>query len=278
MGPRYFSTVGARLIAGREFDGRDDRAAPKVMIVNEQFARFYYAGGNPMGRTVYLQEEPKKPKVARQIVGVVKDMRISWDIRVDPPRYYYVPAFQANEVAWSMRFLIRTIGDPHALFPALRAAVRAEDPALPIDAVDTAAGLLGRALSRDRLIAALSAAFGLLALSLAAIGIYGLLSYEVARRTGEMGIRMALGATRAAIVRLILSEIAGVAAIGVAIGGAAALAAGKLVAGLVFGLRPNDPAVLAAAAIVLIGVALSAGFWPSRRAARLDPMAALRME
>lgn len=278
VGPHYFSTVGARLIAGRDFSERDDRAAPPVMIVNEEFARFYFAGGNPIGRTVLVIEEWKKPKIACQIIGVVNDMRISGNIRENPPRYFYLPAYQTKEVPWSTRFLVRTTGDPRALFPALRAAVRAEDPTLPIDSVDTAAGLLGRALSRDRLIAVLSAAFGLLALSLAAIGIYGLLSYEVARRTGEMGIRMALGATRAAIVRLILSEIAGVAAIGVAIGGAAALAAGKLVAGLVFGLRPNDPAVLAAAAVVLIGVALSAGFWPARRAARLDPMAALRME
>ena len=277
VGPRYFSTIGAHLTAGRDFDERDDAAGPKVMIVNERFARFYFAGQNPIGRTVAVGEFSKEPKIIRQIIGVVKDMRIEGSHQ-QPPRYFYVPAFQSPEMPFSTRFLIRTIGDPHGMIGSIRAAVRAEDPALSIDSLDTAEDLLDRAIGHDRLIAVLSGAFGVLALLLAAIGIYGLLSYEVARRTGEVGIRIALGARRSDILRLVLTEIAFLAVTGVAVGGIAALAAAKLVAGLVFGLQPNNPVVLAGSAVVLIGVALSAGFCPARRAARLDPMVALRQE
>jgi predicted permease len=275
VGPHYFSTVGAHLIAGRDFDERDDRAAPKVMIVNEEFARFFFAERNPIGRTVSIHDEPR---IARQIVGVVKDMRSGGDIREKPESCFYLPALQTKGQLFSTHFLVRAAADPKPLFPAVREAVRAEDPALAIASVDTAVDLLDRTLNTDRLIADFSAAFGVLALLLAAIGIYGLLSYEVARRTGEVGIRMALGARPAQIVRMVLSEVGLLAIIGVAAGGVAALAMGKLVSGLLFGLQPGNPAVLAAAALVLMGVALSAGLWPARRAARLNPMAALRRE
>ncbi|MGA3040696.1 MAG: ADOP family duplicated permease, partial [Bryobacteraceae bacterium] len=215
VGPHYFSTIGARLIAGRDFDERDDRTAPKVMIVNEEFARFFFAGHNPVGRTVSLQEEWPGSKIARSIIAVVKDMRSGSDIREKPERYFYVPAFQTKPAPFSTRFLVRTAGDPRAQFSAVREAVRVEDPALAIGSVDTAVDLLNRTLNTDRLIADFSAAFGVLALLLAAIGIYGLLSYDVARRTGEVGIRMALGARPAQIVRMVLSEVGLLAVIGV---------------------------------------------------------------
>ena len=248
------------------------------MIVNEEFVRFYFEGRNPIGRTVALQEEWPGPKITRLIIGVVKDMRSGSDIREKPERFFYVPALQKKPGPFSTRFLVRTVGDPKALSAAARAAVRAENPGLAIAGVDTAADLLNRTLMTDTLIADFAAAFGLLALLLAAIGIYGLLTYEVARRTGEVGIRMALGARPAQIVRMVLSEVGLLALAGVAAGGVAALAMGRLVSGLIFGLQPGNPAVLGVAALVLIAVALSAGFWPARRAARLDPMAALRRE
>jgi len=277
VGPHYFSTIGARVIAGRDFDERDDRAAPKVMIVNEEFARFYFAGRNPIGRTVAIEEEWQKPKIPRQIVGLVKDMRSGSDVREKPRRYFYLPACQTK--AWSStRLLVRAAGYPKSLFSAVRETVRAEDPALAISSLETAVDLLNRTLNTDRLVADFSAAFGALALLLAAIGIYGLLSYEVARRTGEVGIRMALGARPAQIVRMVLSEVGLLAIVGVAAGGVSALAMGKLVSGLIYGVQPGNPAVLAAAAGVLMCVALSAGLWPARRAARLDPMTALRRE
>ena len=277
IGPRYFTTIGAQMVAGRDFDERDNLAAPKVMIVNQQLARFYFPGLNPIGRSVAVEEVDRKPKVLREIVGVVKDLRNEGS-RQQPAPYFYLPAMQTVDMPFSTRFLIRAACDPRALYASIRAAVRAEDPALNIVSLDAAGELLDRAIGHDRLMAALAAAFGVLALLLAAIGIYGLVSYEVARRTGEMGIRTALGANRADIMRLILSEIAGVAIVGVTLGGTVALAASRLITGLVFGLQPNDPLVLVGAALVLMAVALSAAYWPARRAALLDPLAALRRE
>jgi putative ABC transport system permease protein len=277
VGPHYFSTIGAHLIAGRDFDERDVAGAPKVMIVNEEFARFFFGGRNPIGRNVAVLED-EQTKAKWQIVGVVKDMRDNGDIRRQPRRYFYLPAPQMKEPLFEPRFLIRSSGNPASLASAVRAAVRAEDPQLPVVSIDTAVDLLHRTLSEDRLIASLSAVFGVLALLLATIGIYGLLSYEAARRTGEIGIRMALGATRGEVIRMMLAEVALVALCGICAGAAASLAAGKFVSGRVFGLKPSDPAVLAGAAAVLIGAARCAGFWPARRASRLDPMTALRRE
>jgi len=248
-----------------------------VMIVNQQFAQTYFPGINPVGHSVAVLEVYKKPEVLREIVGVSKDLH-NEDSRQQPAPYFYLPALQTDAMPFSTRFPIRATGDPRALYASIRAAVRGENPALSIVSLNTADELLDRRISHDRLMAALAAAFGVLALLLAAIGIYGLLSYEVARRTGEMGIRAALGASRVDILRLVLSEVLWIAIVGVALGGAAALVVSKLISGLVFGLRPNDPLVLAGAALVLMAVALSAAYWPARRAALLDPLAALRRE
>jgi ABC-type antimicrobial peptide transport system permease subunit len=211
------------------------------------------------------------------VVGLVKDIR-SENIRRPARRLFYVPQLQTRDELSSTRFIIRTRVDPKLLFLTLRNAVRTESPALPVLSIDTADDLLVRTLDRDRLIAALSIGFGILALVLAGVGTYGLLSYEVTRRTGEVGIRMALGATRTDIVMLMLGEVAAIAAAGVVGGIAGAVASGRIVTTLVFGLEPNDPRVLACAAVILLGVALCAGFLPARRAARMEPAAALRHE
>lgn len=275
VGPRYFSTLGARLLAGRDFDDRDNLAAPRVVIVNERFARHFFAARNPIGRAIEVLW--RNTRTACRIVGVVKDMR-SEDIRSDVRPYFYLPFFQTADEFVATRFFLRARGHLAAAASSLRQAVRAEDPALPVLGIDTVDDLVGRQFGRERLIAALSVAFGVLALTLAAAGIYGLLAYEVARRTGEIGIRMALGANKAAIVRLIIGEVTPIAICGVLAGTLAALASGKLVTSLVFGLRPHNPLVLAAAALILTAVALCAALWPARRAAQLDPIVALRHE
>ena len=160
----------------------------------------------------------------------------------------------------------------------MRSVIRTEDPALRINSIDSADTLLNRTIDRDRLTAALSFGFGILAIALAAVGIYGLLAYDVARRTSEIGIRMALGATRIGVVGLVFREVALLAAVGVAAGGIAASVLGRLVAKLVFGLQPGDPRVLAGTIALLALVAVAAAAIPARRAASLDPMAALRHE
>ncbi len=272
VGPRFFSTTGTALIAGRDFSERDDASAPKVAIINEQFARFYFPGRNPLGRRIDLDGGS-----TLEIVGVARDVRIA-DVRREAERYLYLPKYQFEARFFRMRLLVRTREDPPVMFPAIRQAIHQEDPALPITSMATLDAQLGKMLDRERLLAALSAAFAVLALGLAAVGIYGLLSYEVTRRTGEVGIRMALGARRADVVRMMLGDVAVIAAFGLAGGSAAALASAKYVESLVFGLRPQSPALLASAALILLAVAICAAARPAARAAAMDPMAALRHE
>jgi len=178
----------------------------------------------------------------------------------------------------STRLLIRTRRDPTPVMAALRPAVREVDPELSVNDIRSADELFDRTVDRDRLLATLAWGFGLLALTLAAVGIYGLLSYDVARRTGEIGIRMAIGARKGNIMALVLREVAIVCAAGLAIGILAAAQLSRLVEGMVFGFKPGDPRVIAAAALVLLGIALLAALIPARRAAAMDPMRALRCE
>jgi len=272
VGPHYFTTLGAHLVSGRDFDEKDNAAGPKVAIVNQEFARHFFPGRNPLGLNIYYTDEPQPI----QVVGVVEDIRS--DVREKPPRYFYVPQWQTQSDPFSTRYLVRTGISPSATIGGLRAAVRAEDKTVRVISLDTAADLLNRTLDLDRLIAALSFGFGLLALTLAAVGTYGLAAYNATRRTGEIGIRIALGATRSRVMRLVLREVWWAAVPGIALGTAAAAALGKLVAGLVFEMKPADPRVLASAGAVLALVALGAAWVPARRAARLDPVTALRNE
>jgi predicted permease len=270
IGPRYFATIGTRLVAGREFDERDNPAAPKVVIVSEAFARYFFSGSNPIGRDIWIGNE----KASYQVVGIVRDI---WtDLREAPPRYFYRPALQTQATFFTTRFLVRTRLAPEGVMAGLRTAVRGEDPALRIAGVDRADDLLDRTLDLDRLIAALSLGFGVLALMLAAVGVYGRLAYEVARRTGEIGIRMALGATRYSVMKLVLAEVAMMALTGIVAGITAAWWVGGLAKSLVFEVQPADPRVLGAAAFLLVATALCAAWLPARRASRMDPTTALR--
>jgi ABC-type antimicrobial peptide transport system permease subunit len=210
------------------------------------------------------------------VIGEVQDVRGENLRRTLRPRFY-VNDFQTQIPSFTSRFLVRTKASPLAVVSGLREAIRQEDSALAAE-VNSADELLDKTLDIDRLIAALAWGFGVLAIVLAAVGIYGLFSYEVTRRTSEIGIRMALGAAQRDILGMILREVALICGAGVAVGTVAALALSRVATSLVFGVKPDDPRITVTASIILISVAVSAALLPARRAARMDPMVALRFE
>jgi putative ABC transport system permease protein len=267
VGPGYFTALGARIVAGRDISDRDNASAEKVVVVSAEFVKHFFPDGNVLDRLVYLDDESQ----GMRVVGVVADIRTS--VRNKPRAMAYLSHAQRQDGLFTTRYVVRggTAAD-------LRAAARAEDPGLRVVSIDSADQLLNRTQDLDRVVAALAGAFGLLALTLAAVGVYGMLAYAVARRTSEIGIRMAVGATRGDVVVMVLREAALVASAGIAIGLVAAAALGKLVEGLVFELKPGDPRVLGGAAVLLALVALAAAVGPARRAATMDPMGALRSE
>jgi predicted permease len=273
VGPRFFRTLGARLIAGRDFEENDNRSAPKVAIVSQEFARHFFAGRNPVGLDFSTWD-----KKLYRVIGVTEDVRHY--LREKPDPWFYLCELQAEErsQSFSTRFLVRARSNRAVNAADLRAAVMAEDKTLRVDEIATADELFDRTVDEDRLIETLAWGFGVLALVLAAVGLYGLLSYEVTRRTGEIGIRMAVGAQKGDIMRLVLWEVALVAGIGFVVGAAGSAALARMAEGLVFGIKAGDPRVELAAAAVLAVVVVSAAWLPARRAALTDPMSALRHE
>src|SRR5271157_1831279 len=272
-GPRFFTTLGARLIAGRDFDQTDTPSAPKVAIISQEFARHFFAGRNPVGLSFSNWE-----KHLYRVIGVAEDLR--HEVRDKPQRWFYLCELQTGKhpQVFSTRFLVRVRSSRVVSAAGLRAAIVAEDKTLRIDEIATADELFDRTLDEDRLIETLAWGFGVLALVLAAVWLYGLLSYEVTRRTGEIGIRMAIGAGKGDILSLVLREVAKVAGIGFVVGAAGAAALARTVEGLVFGIQAGDPRVELAAAAILAVVVMSAAWLPARRAALTDPMSALRNE
>jgi predicted permease len=273
VGPRFFTTLGARLIAGRDFDQTDTSSAPKSAVISQEFARHFFAGRNPVGLSFSTYD-----KQLYRVIGVTQDVRHY--SREKPDRWFYLCELQAQKRTsfFSTRFLVRARSSRMVSAAGLRTAVLAEDKTLRIDEVATAEDLFDRTLDQDRLIETLAWGFGALALVLAAVGLYGLLSYEVTRRTGEIGIRMAVGAGKGDILTLVLREVALVAGIGFVVGAAGAAALARMAEGLVFGIKAGDLRVELAAAAILAVVVLSAAWLPARRAALTDPMAALRSE
>ncbi|HEV3199591.1 MAG TPA: ABC transporter permease [Bryobacteraceae bacterium] len=274
VGPYFFTTVGAHLLAGRDFTERDDAGAPNVAIVTREFARRVFEAREAVGRNLYLATG-KGTTITYQVVGVVQDIRK--DVR-QPEPMFYLCQLQTQSQAFSTRLLVRTRLAEAAVIPSLRAAVQMEDATLRVEQIDSVWDLFERTLVTDRLMAVLAWGFGVLAIVLAAVGVYGLLSYEVTRRTGEIGIRMAVGAQKGDVMALVMREVALICGMGLAAGSAAALAMARLVEGLVFQMRSGNPLIEGVAALVLAAVAIGAAWIPARRAARMDPMAALRSE
>jgi predicted permease len=271
----YFETLGIPMVLGRSFTAADAGNATRVALLNETAARFYFGGRNPVGVGIRFPFGKEKPPY--QIVGVVKDAR-HYNLRKEVPRLIYLPVFQAIDDLLSLTLAVRTAGDPSALAPILTKEARTAGPDILISDVATLTSYVDHWLLEDRLVSTLASFFGVLALLLASIGLYGTMSYSVARRTNEIGIRMALGASGTGVVRLVLRDAVIMIAAGMAVGVPAATAGGRYIRSQLFGLRPADPLTLALACLALATVALLAGYLPARRASRVHPMEALRYE
>ncbi|HEX6631786.1 MAG TPA: ABC transporter permease [Gemmatimonadaceae bacterium] len=273
VAPDFFRTTGLQLLRGREFTTRDVPGAPLVAVVNETLARRYWPDGNAVGQRIGLEQPGDL-----LIVGVARDASYSSLDDASAP-HVYLPLLQRDtRIADDVVVLLRTEGDAAALVPALRAAVRALDPDVPLLQAGTFEGMLADVLLPQRMAATLLGLFGALTLLLASVGIYGVMSYLVGQRAREIGVRIALGASRSRVVGLVLRRSLVLVAAGVALGLALALAASRVVAGFLFGIGAADPWAMLGSTLLLAGVALLASWVPARRAAAIDPQVALRAE
>jgi predicted permease len=276
-GPKYAETLGIPLLRGREIELRDTVSAPRIAVVNSTFAEKFFQGQNPIGRTFTFDDETDDG-APLEIVGVVGDIK-SEDAREKPEPTVYRPILQiAEQGAYSCTIHVRTLSDPAPLTPQVRQMINQIDDKLPIFGVTTLSEQLHNSLNQERLIAQLVSFFGALALILASIGLYGVMAHGVARRTSEIGIRMALGARGGNIAWMILRETLYLVLAGLVLGVPAALLGARLISTQLFGLRATDPLTLIGAAIVLALVAMLAGYLPARRASRVNPLNALRYE
>ena len=276
IGPNYFSTIGIPMLLGREIGPQDAGASTRVCVINEAMARFYFGGQNPIGK--HVTNEFPDTRFTFQIVGVSKDDR-DHGLRGDVPRRFYIPFFQGmGGIPAESNFEIRTFADPNSVIRMIRQQVEQVDRSLPILSAKPLGELLDRRLTQERLLAQLCTFFGALALLLASVGLYGVLSYSIARRTNEIGIRMALGAQRRTVLVMVLRETAVVVAVGIAIGVPVAFGLTRLVSSKLYGLKATDPLTIVPASVILAAVALLAGYLPARRASRVDSLIALRHE
>jgi predicted permease len=274
VGPQYLEAMGVPILLGRGLSLKDSAAAPKVAVINELMARTYFPGVSPIGRTFSVgTAEAQWHNV--QVVGVVKNAKYM-NLNEEPMPAAFYP--HAQHPGFRFNFVVRTASDPKLALPEIRKAIAAIDPNLPVFDVATLSQLVDDSVLNRRLVAQLSTFFGGVAVFLACIGIYGLMAYAVTRRTNEFGIRLALGAARQHILWMVLREALWLVLAGVAIGVLLAPVAGRLAISLLFDLKSYDPLSIGLAAVALIGVALSAGYLPARRATRVEPMVALRYE
>ena len=271
IGPDYFTKIGIPILLGRDMSERDLPGAPRVAIINETMAKFYFHGANPIGRHF------TGSKVRMEIVGVVRDTQ-DHDFRDEPVRRFYVSYFQPIDGITTANFEIRTGGNPGSLSASLRKEVQALNRNLPILSIKDERELMDSSVVPERLVAKLASFFGVLAMVLTAIGLYGVMSYAVARKTNEIGIRIALGAKTSNVIGMVLREVLLLILIGGIAGIGAAFAATRLVKSFLFGLTAMDPVSFGGAAVLLLLVGALAAYLPARRASKIDPMVALRYE
>jgi putative ABC transport system permease protein len=275
-GPGYFKTMGTTLVAGRDFTDADTLSSTKVGIVNQEFARKFFAGANPVGRTFHLESEAGKPEPLIQIVGLVKNTKY-YELAEDFKPLGFFPTAQDDRPGPGANFVLRVSGSPGPVMNSIKASIAEISPSIGIE-FRSFSQQLDESLMRERLMATLSGAFGILAVVLATVGLYGVISYLVTRRRNEIGIRVALGADRGRVILLVLREAVLLLAVGVAVGVLLSIWVGRTAATLLYGLKPYDPLSLVGASLLLAGIALAASYLPARRAAALEPMVALRDE
>jgi predicted permease len=295
VGPRYFETMKMPLLAGRDFGPREDQPAapeqddaaspntpdtaagdrpPSILsaVINQSMARYFFGNENPIGKRFNWDDGRRRI----EIIGVVKDAKFT-NLREKPPRTFYLYYFQAP-IPFPLTIHLRTDGDPASYVATIQRLVKEIDPQLQVVELQTMSEAVNETLVQERFVAQLGGAFSLFALLLACVGLYGVMAYAVARRTNEIGVRMALGAQRSDVVWLVMREVSLLVALGAGAGLAAAMATTRLISTLLFNLTPNDPTTIALATLLMIGVAALAGYLPARRAARVDPLVALRHE
>jgi macrolide transport system ATP-binding/permease protein len=287
ISPRYFETLGTKLLHGRTFDERDTRTAERVAVVSEAFVRYFFPNENPLGKRIGIGDD-EKGRGDIEITGVVADAKYD-DPAEEAPSMVFLPLLQSkrgasdsgtgeDEANFIRSIEVRAAGNPAAIAGRVRQTLAEIDPDLPVFRVDTLSSYTGQMLNQQNVIADLAGFFGILALVLTCVGLYSLTAWMVERRTSEIGVRVAMGASRGRVVAMILREAWIQCAVGILIGVPAAFAAIRLIASQLYGVSPTDPASSVAAALVLILCITVAGYLPARRASRLEPTVALRYE
>jgi putative ABC transport system permease protein len=278
VGPDYFSTIGVPIVLGREINQRDFQTGAHVMVVNETFAKFYFGARNPLGHNIYLKDSDHPNQPPYEIIGVAGDVR-DHGVRAVVRRRMYAPLSSAAfDDDGAPNFEVRAVGNPRALISSVRTEIHDLDPNLIIDNVETGGALVTDSVTSQVVVAKLSVLFGGLVLALVCVGLYGTLSYRVAERTREIGVRMALGARRRDVLWMVIRDACLMLLIGSVAGISSGIAAARLFRSLLFGVGAADPVSIAAAIITLLVVSIIAAFLPARRATKVDAMVALRWE
>ena len=275
VSPGFFETMRMNLLRGRAFESHDDERAARAAVINEATARYYFDGLDAVGQTLQIGGDPEAPHI--RVVGIVQDAKYR-SLKQPAPRIIYLPALQEPAPVGDANLAIRTVGDPEQMADGLWKEAVSEVAGLRRRSATTQERLVQGTIAQDRMLAEIAAVFGLTAVILACLGLYGLTAYEVSRRTAEIGVRIALGAGRSNVVRLILGRSMFIVFCGVLVGLAAAVALARVVESLLFGVRSSDPMTFAASAAMLLGTGAVAAYWPARRAARLNPLTTLRTE
>jgi predicted permease len=279
--PEYLDTMKIPVVSGRGFLPSDGPGTPGVVLVNETTAKLFWPGQNPLGRRLRAPAEPDKPLPWLTVVGVVKDVKQGGLEAKTGTEVYFLHSQMIETLDGAsddMYLVIRTAGDPLALVGPVREQVRALDPTLPLAQVRTLERVVFESVAQPRFMTRMALIFAVVALALAAVGTYGVLSYSVEQRTQEIGVRMALGAQARQVLGMVLGQGARLVAVGLVLGIVGALALRQILAGMLFGVAPTDPTIFASVVVVLSAVSLAACYLPARRATRISPMVALRQE